>query len=425
MSYPLGMVSRMPFTFVHAADLHLDSPFRAVRADERLRERLQDSTFGALRGLVELCLREKAAFLLLAGDLFDTKDRSVRARLVLRRELARLDAAGIRTFIVHGNHDPLSGEGQIAWPASVKVFGPTWEEVEVPVEGGVCRVQGVSYPQEKVTENLARRFSRQGPELTIGLLHANVGGASGHANYAPCSLGDLDERRLDYWALGHVHTRAEHLLPSGGVAAYPGNLQGRHALETGPRGCLVVSVDGQRLGERRFVALDRVRWHQVTVDVTALRDPGALMDAAEAAIDAAVEQAPELEAHAVRLILEGESASALELSRVDAFDQLSRELTELCAARPLPVLLEGVEDATRPPLDLPRIRQDGALGAEVLSVADQAVAHPSAVASLWAGELDTLDGRLKKAGMATTQEKAAALLEKAAARALVALGEGG
>src|SRR5437868_3130490 len=98
----------MDFKFVHAADLHLDSPLRGVRAEGRLREILDRATFTAMQRAVDLCLKEKVDFLLLAGDLFDAKDRSVRARLALREQLLRLDAAGIPSFIVHGNHDPLT-----------------------------------------------------------------------------------------------------------------------------------------------------------------------------------------------------------------------------------------------------------------------------------------------------------------------------
>src|SRR5919198_5942183 len=126
----------MDFRFVHAADLHLDSPFKGLELDDRLRAVFERATFCALGRIVDLCLREGAAFLVLAGDLFDAKDRSVRARLGLARELSRLDASGIPTFVVHGNHDPLGtirpGTGL---PPLVKVFGPEWEEVELRREG--------------------------------------------------------------------------------------------------------------------------------------------------------------------------------------------------------------------------------------------------------------------------------------------------
>jgi DNA repair exonuclease SbcCD nuclease subunit len=207
----------MHFKFVHAADLHLDSPFRGIPTTSGLLSLFQQATFRAFSRVVDLCLREHVAFLVLAGDLFDVKDRSVRARLGLRRELNRLHEAGIATFIVHGNHDPLSGaRGTLELPASVKVLGSEWEEAEVRREGQLlCRVQGISYAEAEVRENLSARFRRTAPDFTVGLLHTNVGGAEGHANYAPCTVEELSARGLDYWALGHVHTRAEYTSTPG------------------------------------------------------------------------------------------------------------------------------------------------------------------------------------------------------------------
>src|SRR6202044_1747739 len=139
-----------------------------------------------------------------------------------------------------------------------------------------------SYPHEAVQDNLARTFHRQGPEHTVGLLHTNVGGDRAHANYAPCTWEDLDAAGLDYWALGHVHTRALHALPGGAVAAYPGNPQGRHTAELGGRGCLPVRGVGGR-PEANFVATDVLRWHRVSVDLSAaqtLDEVAPLVDAA-------------------------------------------------------------------------------------------------------------------------------------------------
>src|ERR1700687_5367837 len=120
--------TRVNFKFVHAADLHLDSPL-CTRAAGPLQPLFDDATFTTLRRIADLCLAEKASFLLLAGDLFEYRDRSIRARLELRRQVARPDAAGIPPFIVHGNPDPLPSEpGPLPLFDSVKVFAPSWEE---------------------------------------------------------------------------------------------------------------------------------------------------------------------------------------------------------------------------------------------------------------------------------------------------------
>jgi exonuclease SbcD len=405
----------MNFTFVHAADLHLDSPFRGLAGKSPVSAR--EATFRAFARVVDLCLAERVLFLALAGDLFDAKDRSVRARLFLRSQLERLDQAGVRTFIVHGNHDPLSGDnGLLKLPSSVKVFGPAWEEVIIEVAGErVCRVQGISYPHEAVQENLSRAFHRQGPELTVGLLHTNLAGESMHANYAPCSLEDLDAAGLDYWALGHVHTRALHALPGGGVAAYPGNTQGRHVAELGERGCWVVRVAEGKL-EPRFVATDVLRWHRVAVDLSAaqtLDEVGPLVDAACSELGAGVD------AHVVRLTLTGKGVLHAELAR-DGLSGLEEHLREELGRRAVPVVLEAVEDQTAADLDWEALEKGGLTGAVF-----EAARHPAAVAGLWGDpDLKRLDQLLRQAKVQSPRDDGLAPVEEAMRRVVEALVEG-
>ncbi len=67
-------------------------------------------------------------------------------------------------------------------------------------------------------------------------------------------------------ALGHVHTR--ETLSDKPFIAFPGNIQGRHIRETGPKGCLLVSVDESHSCDVEFRPLDVVRWGLETVDVS-------------------------------------------------------------------------------------------------------------------------------------------------------------
>ncbi|HEX4801987.1 MAG TPA: DNA repair exonuclease [Myxococcaceae bacterium] len=413
----------MNFKFVHAADLHLDSPLRARTAGP-LQGIFEDATFAALRRIVDLCLAEKAEFLLLAGDLFEYRDRSVRARLELRRQLGRLDAAGIRTFIVHGNHDPLCCEPKsLRLFDSVKVFSASWEEVELRRDGHLlCRIQGVSYPQERVAEDLTPLFSRQGPEFTIGLLHANVGGNPAHPNYAPCSLADLDARCLDYWALGHVHTRDEHRLPGGGVAVYPGNPQGRHIAETGERGCVLVEVKDGR-AQPRFWPLESVRWSRLEVDIAPLPTIDSLADAICQKIADAACAGPD--AHAVEVCLIGAGPLHYELGRLGALSELVEHLSPWALQRSPPVLFESIEDHTRSELDIRAATAPGTLGEAIASVGRSAAASAGALNQLCADEgLVKLHSALRRAGMEAPP--AGQLLDRAILRALELLqSEGG
>src|SRR5215471_3668194 len=195
--------------FIHAADLHLDSPFRGLaNTAPRLRDELQAATLGAFERIIDHTIQSKADFLIIAGDLYDSKDRSLRALVSFRRQMERLAERDISVFLVHGNHDPLNGWGsEFQLPPNVTTFsGRSHSEPVIRRGKEIARVTGVSYVRERVTENLAATMTPgEGSPYSVAVLHANVGGQPGHADYAPVTLDELTASGFDYWALGHVH----------------------------------------------------------------------------------------------------------------------------------------------------------------------------------------------------------------------------
>ena len=281
--------------FVHAADLHLDSPFRGIRSEAPgyVADTLRRATFDAYENIISLCLREGVDALLVAGDIYDGADRSLRAQLKFADGLALLDGAGIRSFVCHGNHDPLDGwEARLALPPGCVRFGPEVSREPVfPGEPERAAVYGISYPQRIVTENLALHFNGQvSSGFRIGLLHCNVGGNTSHDNYSPCTVSDLAETAIDYWALGHVHTR-QVLRQERPAVVYPGNPQGRHPLETGPRGVYLVEVDDYGAVSLDFRPVDVVRWETLEVRIVGLDTEQELLDAVDAAAASCAEYA--------------------------------------------------------------------------------------------------------------------------------------
>ena len=348
--------------FVHAADLHLDSPFRGIRneAPDYVAETLGRATFDAYRNIIDLCLQEKADALLVAGDIYDGADRSLRAQLQFVEGLNRLDAAGIRSFVCHGNHDPLDGwEARLSLPPGCVRFGP--EVTAEPVfaaQPDRAAVYGYSYPQREVRQNLTPRF-RELPlgsasgSFNIGLLHANVGGNTGHDSYAPCSVNDLVETGLDtgldYWALGHVHTR-QVLRRERPTVVYPGNPQGRHPLETGERGVYLVEVDDFGAVRLDFRPVDVVRWETLTLDIGGLESEQDLIDHINLTADAALEAAGGLPVIA-RLTLSGRGTQHRSLRRGDTVDALLGQLNERYAGNRTWLWCERIQTETASPVD--------------------------------------------------------------------------
>jgi DNA repair exonuclease SbcCD nuclease subunit len=268
------------FRFVHAADLHLDTPFEGVgRVDLAVRDALRDASLDAWDDLVQLTIARDAAFLVLAGDIYDGPQRGVRAQLRFLRGLERLAERGIQTFIAHGNHDPLDGWSAIrVWPPGVTVFGSGGAWTMPVARDGVrlATVYGTSYERPDVSDNLARLFQRESARgVHVAVLHCNVGGVQEHAPYSPCTLDDLRAAGMDYWALGHIHKR-QVLSEHDPWVVYPGNLQGRgtKTSELGAKGAMVVDVVDDRISRATFEPVDRIRFIVCPVDVSACRDIG-------------------------------------------------------------------------------------------------------------------------------------------------------
>ena len=343
-----------PFRFVHAADLHIDSPFKGLlKYEPRIAQRLKDATYEAYSNLVELCISQDAAFVVIAGDVYEGADRSVQALMRFRDGLARLDEQGIQAFVVHGNHDPLDGRlSRISMPDSVHVFGqePGWSVASANgVE--VARIQGVSYPTREVHDNLALKFTPPADDLfSIGLLHCSVGGIAEHDNYAPCTVDDLSGTGIDYWALGHVHTR-QTLRASDPVIAYPGNLQGRRPNESGPNGALVVDVDEAGRVTSRFEPLDVVRWESIEVQIDEITDLNALLDSAHAAIERERARAEGRDL-VCRISFTGRGPLHQDLAADNALEDLTDDLRSSLSSSSSLVWVERLSDRTAPRVDI-------------------------------------------------------------------------
>ncbi len=318
-----------PFRFVHVADLHLDSPFRGLQGlPNTVRERVRTAGFRALQSLVELSVRERVDFVVVAGDVYDASDRSLRAQIRFREATQRLAEAAIPLFVVHGNHDPEDGRSaRLKWPKNVTFFST--REVGCSAvyssEGEtLAHVYGISFGTPAVTANLATQFSVQpGAPYHIALLHANVDGNEGHDNYAPCTLEQLKRSGFDYWALGHVHDR--RVLSERPHVVYPGNLQGRNMKERGAKGCYIVDVTDTGRTQLQFVPLDDIRWLRVDCSIEGLETEEQLLEAIRTKVAKAREEA---DGHAsmLRIVMMGRGSLHAVLRKSGFLEELASEI---------------------------------------------------------------------------------------------------
>lgn len=363
--------------YIHAADLHLDTPFSGIaKASPEMANLLRAATFSALNRLTQLCLAHKPDFLVLAGDLYNDEEHSIKAQLKLREACATLNSASISVFIVNGNHDPLSSRlNAIDWPENSFFFPAEPQKIPMLKAGKpLALIHGASHANGRENRNLAKLFKRdpEFPGFQLGLLHCNVDGAVKNDRYAPCSIADLVATGLDAWALGHAHARK--ILASQPFIAYAGNTQGLHPNETGPKGCFLVTATKSATGfecQATFHELGAVVWENRDIDLNEVKT----FDEAEKRLSQAVDDATRQAADAIIL-------GARLTGRTDLHNQLSSpEIVEdLCslagnATEPM-VWLRNLANETAPLIaEADNLKRDDLLG-EVSRVAQKLQSSP-------------------------------------------------
>lgn len=370
--------------FVHAADLHLDSPFSGLHGiAPEIAMTLSQATFSAYDRLITLCIDEGVDALLVAGDVFDGADRSLRAQIKFGAGLKRLGEAGIRSFVCHGNHDPLNGwEAKLALPHGCHRFGPHVERIPVFTEEPErAVVYGISYPQREVRDNLITQFGKVASGVfSLGLIHANVDNNTDHDPYAPCSLNDLANTGIDYWALGHVHTRQilHHVHPT---VVYPGNPQGRHPNERGARGVYLVDVSDAGHVHADFRPVDVVRWDVLQINIGALETEQALFNAIEEEV-VVCQSAADGRSLVVRIVLHGRGTLHGTLHRQDFVDDLREFVNRTWALQHPFVWCERIQLATASPFDRASRRQGTDFLGDLLRLCDDIRGNPEMLSEM-------------------------------------------
>ena len=408
-----------PVRYIHAADLHLDAAFKGLKCAPEgapaLRRTLYEAGFTAMDRLFALAEREKPDFLVIAGDVYNQEDRSIRAQLRLRDACEHLAAFGVPVFLAHGNHDPLSSRLlSLNWPANVTVFDGEVKSRPVTREGEtIAVVHGISHENFAESRNLALNFKRKKtPCFQLGVLHCAIEGSKA-ARYAPCTLEDLRVAGLDAWALGHVHEHAV-LSKNNPFVLYSGNTQGLHIGERGERGCMLVNAapSGNAFDcSAVFHALGPVIWELCELNLEHM----SRIDEVDAALQQTVEklaaEAPSgCEALMVRLRLTGRTPLDAELRRPGALTDLLERLHGL-SVHP-PVLIKDIENVTRPEADIQALRSGDNLLGEALRLTQAGRTDAASLRALVEPCLAKLRAKAD-AVLALSDEECAVLLDEA------------
>lgn len=355
--------------FVHAADLHIDSPLRGLEAYPGAPvERVRLTSRAALENVIRLCLEEQVGFLVISGDLFDGNSSDCDAAIFVAMQFQKLAREDIPVFIIRGNHD--SREEMIRnapWPKNVTLFDHRHPQT-IPLDHLDVVLHGMSFPKREVKENLVPRYPDPLKGMfNIGLLHTNATGCAEHDPYAPCGLDDLTLKGYDYWALGHVHQH--DVLETSPYVVYSGTTQGRHIRESGEKGCVLVSVDDGRVANLEFRSTDVLRWQTASIELQGGDGLDDLYDLARVELRGAA-AAAEGRLVGVRLRINGNCAAhhalAKEVTRQEAADQLRALPGELADD----VWIEKIMINTRPAVDRDKLCQGQDLIGDLLRTVD-------------------------------------------------------
>jgi DNA repair exonuclease SbcCD nuclease subunit len=336
--------------FIHAADIHLDSPLAGLAAyKDAPADRLRTVTRDAFTRLIDLAIEEAVDFMVIAGDLYDGGWKDYNTGHFFCRCMGRLRQAGIPVFLLHGNHDAESDmTRRLVLPDNVRVFGSR-KPATFRLDDHKVALHGRSFREAATEENLAAGYPPPVEGwLNIGVLHTALEGYAAHARYAPCSLAELVAKGYDYWALGHVHEHA--VLHRDPWVVFSGNLQGRHIRETGERGAVRVEADAGGIRSVERLLVDVLRWERLDVDVSAATDLDAVVRCVGQAFSLLLASTADDRYLSVRVTLTGQTPAHGALFGLAA--QLREEVLAQAAGQGVDRLwVEKVVDATRPPRD--------------------------------------------------------------------------
>lgn len=262
---------------IHCGDLHLDSKMESVLPKEKAKERKNEILMTFLR-MVEYARKNWVSVILIAGDLFDTKVISAKAKNTV------LDAIrtnpGITFLYLKGNHD--SGnfiDNPQECPDNLKFFGDTWTKYEFE-DVVITGVELNENNSDKIYDSLLLDSRR----VNIVTLHGQEAGSVSRDKAENIVLKNLRDKNIDYLALGHIHSYTEGKIDNRGTYAYCGCLEGRGFDECGTKGFVLLNIESGNW-TKEFIPIAQRTLYTVEVDVTGMESTMEMTRAIESKLE--------------------------------------------------------------------------------------------------------------------------------------------
>ena len=373
--------------FIHASDLHLDSPLCGLdNYEEAPKEMIRSATRDAVERMVDLAIEEKVTFIVLSGDLADGDWKDSQTMLWLTNQFRRLLEHGIIVYTIRGNHDAQNNLSKyITQLENVKEFPDKPTTFSDPENK--YAIHGQSYPSREVNENLVKEYPAAMDDLfNIGILHTNLTGSTEHDNYAPTSLDELKAKKYEYWALGHVHNRQiVHEYPH---IVYSGNTQGRNIRETGEKGCYLVNVDDDYLSNIDFVPLQVVKWEKLDIKSEPEDDVSTLIKKVNSGMSKLV-SGNEESLTVVRITIHGSNREHGRLEKPMEIKYFKNSIRDYANSSPNPIWIEKIKLELKAPIDIEALKNSDTLLGDLLRLTGEIGDDPEQLRDLISDDIKT------------------------------------
>ena len=340
------------FSFLHIADIHLGRAFSDLSVYNDKMKLCNNACELAFKKVINLAIEKKVDFVLVAGDTFDDDEHDLHTKLVFRKSLETLADNGIKSFVICGNHDPLSMykayesyfKFDEKYNGLINITGVTTESFTHIYDEGFVKIHSVSFKTDEMSNPCEYLQERDSTCFNIGLIHCDLDKAD--SKYAPCSRQDLKNLGYDYYALGHIHipTVEEEKF------VYSGSIQGRTRKETETHGCYYVKVENGSVVEREFLQTDCIRFMDMDIDCADCVNKLDVFNKIDAQIG---NLSNDVELYLVQINLTGVSPASKDLKSNDnLLDEYLQETTAHRAA------VYEMNDYTVPETDMQELLED-------------------------------------------------------------------
>ena len=263
----------------HCADLHLDSKMESNLSREKAAQR-QTELVDTFADMVRRAAETQASVILIAGDLFDTK--KTKQKNIKNRVLYIIQQYPDTDFLyLRGNHDDEDyfSDAENAAP-NLKFFNKN-EWTSYTYEG-VC-ITGRELPPS-VPDGIYSELVLDKSKINIVMLHGQISKATNKADAPLINLRKLENKFIDYLALGHIHAYSQGKLDARGIYCYAGCLEGRGFDETGDKGYVEIDIEKGIL-KSVFVPIARRNLVELNIDISGETDFVSILNKIKKACD--------------------------------------------------------------------------------------------------------------------------------------------